>query len=340
MSNDLTLTLDNYWRSIILFGQNTASYKFALAKSLLEFSEAGTTFISLDELAVPFAQHIVVHLKTGNKQSTSVSSRYLAECNQFIQGAITTEQLQVATVKLGFQNVLDAFHTVNRKELPVRFFVDERQRAKKGIQLSDELFKLRELFQVENLPDEVEARWSLVETAWHLNLNRRLIAVQYDETGQSLFTEDSHRRRINITSCRKSLNGYQQGQCFYCFSEISIVDGSAQLADVDHFLPHTLTQVWEGANLNGIWNLVLACKACNRGIGGKSAWIPHSRYLERLHSRNEYLIGSHHPLKETLILQTGSSSDSRASYLKTRYHDALAVLIHQWEPAFAHEARF
>ena len=31
-------SLDSYWRSIILFGRNVASYKFALAKSLLEIA--------------------------------------------------------------------------------------------------------------------------------------------------------------------------------------------------------------------------------------------------------------------------------------------------------------
>jgi hypothetical protein len=29
-------TLDSYWRAVILFGRNVASYKFALAKSLIE----------------------------------------------------------------------------------------------------------------------------------------------------------------------------------------------------------------------------------------------------------------------------------------------------------------
>lgn len=28
-------SLESYWRSIVLFGNNVASYKFALAKSLL-----------------------------------------------------------------------------------------------------------------------------------------------------------------------------------------------------------------------------------------------------------------------------------------------------------------
>jgi hypothetical protein len=33
---ETTPTLENFWRSIILFGRNVASYKFALGKSLLE----------------------------------------------------------------------------------------------------------------------------------------------------------------------------------------------------------------------------------------------------------------------------------------------------------------
>lgn len=33
---DVEPTLENYWRAIILFGKNTASYKFALAKSLID----------------------------------------------------------------------------------------------------------------------------------------------------------------------------------------------------------------------------------------------------------------------------------------------------------------
>jgi len=335
-----SLTFDNQWRAIILFGQNTASYKFALAKSLLELSQEGQSLITLDELAVPYAHHLTEHLRRGSKQSTSTSSRYLNECTRYIQGETDQSALQAATVKLGFQNVLDAFHVVNRKELPVRFFLDERKGPSKGIRLTDEIYQLQELFQVENLPDEVEARWSLVETAWELNINRRLIAVQYDEAGQLLFTEDTLRRRVNITSCRNSLNGYQQGKCFYCYSDISLLEGSEHLADVDHFLPHTLTQVWQEANLNGIWNLVLACKSCNRGIGGKSAWVPKERFLERLDKRNEHLIGSHHPLRETLILQTGSTPEERRGFLKTRYQEALSVLIHQWEPAFEHEATF
>ncbi len=49
-------TDDAYWRAIILFGQNSMSYKFALGKTLLELAGRGQTFVSLEDLAVPYCQ--------------------------------------------------------------------------------------------------------------------------------------------------------------------------------------------------------------------------------------------------------------------------------------------
>jgi hypothetical protein len=48
-------TLDANWRAVVLFGRNVASYKFALAKTLLGFAERAADRVSLEELARPFA---------------------------------------------------------------------------------------------------------------------------------------------------------------------------------------------------------------------------------------------------------------------------------------------
>jgi hypothetical protein len=55
-------TLENYWRAVILFGQNVASYKFALAKSLIELSNERQDLVKLEDLAEPFSRHIIEHL--------------------------------------------------------------------------------------------------------------------------------------------------------------------------------------------------------------------------------------------------------------------------------------
>ena len=66
-------TLDTYWRSIILFGQNVTSYKFALAQSLIDLSETRSSAVSLEQLAVPFSRHLSDHSKAAPKQTTSRS---------------------------------------------------------------------------------------------------------------------------------------------------------------------------------------------------------------------------------------------------------------------------
>jgi len=85
-------------------------------------------------------------------------------------------------------------------------------------------------------------------------------------------------------------------------------------------------------DIDGIWNLVLACAGCNRGPDGKFARIPELRFLERLHDRNEFLITSHHPLRETLMLQTGTTEPGRRSYLQQPWTEARNILIHTWRP--------
>ena len=145
-------------------------------------------------------------------------------------------------------------------------------------------------------------------------------------------------RRANLTSCRDALNGYQKGKCFYCFGDISVEDASERLADVDHFLPRVLGQLDEPLRLNGVWNLVLACRNCNRGIDGKSSRLPTKRFLERLDTRNEFFITSHHPLRETLMAQAGESREQRVRFLNAAYSTAWEWLIHTWQPRFEHEA--
>jgi hypothetical protein len=282
------LSLESQWRSLILFGKNSATYKFAFAKSLLELIDAETTSISLSGLSVPFAKHIVEHLRTNDKQGNSQSSKYLNSCRAYINGGLALDQLHHDTEKLGFVNVIDAFQNVNGAIIPNPFYEKNFVEGKKEIVITDHLLKLRDTFQYTNFEQEVEARWKLVETAWSLEINRNLLQVQYDEQDSLLFVQDSFMKRLNITSVRDALNGYQKGKCFYSLKDISINQSIAQnVCAVDHFLPHIHKRHHhsQGANINGVWNLVLADAEVNND---KRARIPKRRFLERLFNRNEF----------------------------------------------------
>jgi len=416
MADNITLfqethpSLESYWRSVILFGRNVASYKFALAKSLLEIAPTGRNEITLEELADPFSRHLCEHIAHSPRQVTSPGSQFLDACRSYNDGTSTHEALLQATVKNGFNNVIDAFHIVNNGTLPVQFYTKDYSARSRKIILTDEIFKLQDTAFFADFAKETESRWRLVETAWEQNISAGLLDIQYSELGDLLYIDTKRFRRMAVTSARAALNGYQKGKCFYCFDDISIgeldeaanptqfdetdididtpedrkilqvsedrplygsdnqskiglvrlfsenekphillpadyrslIDVSSpdllttstdasSLCDVDHFFPYTLQRYIPEVNLNGVWNLVLTCRHCNRGEDGKSARVPVVKYLKRLHARNEFLISSNHPLRETLMHQTGTQPADRNAFLNSMDAFAINKLIHRWE---------
>ncbi|WP_341222208.1 HNH endonuclease [Polaribacter atrinae] len=332
-------SLESQWRALILFGKNSATYKFAFAKSLLELVDKETTKISLTELSKPFSKNIVEHLKVNDKQGNSKSSSFLNVCRAHIKGEVSDTELWSKTEKLGFLNVVDAFQNLNGSQVPDIFYEKNYKSGNKEIIIKDNLLKLKESFHYQNFNQEVEARWNLVESAWNLNLNPKLLEVKYDESKSLFFLENDFMRRTDITSVRDSLNGYQKGKCFYSFQDISVVSGSSNLCEVDHFLPHLNKSIHDnfGANINGVWNLVLADKNVNRN---KSARIPDRKFLHRLFNRNEFYIQSKHPLAETIINQTGKTKQKRIDFLNKQYQLALNSAIITWKPEFELNGNF
>ena len=325
---DKNPSLDTSWRSIILLGRNVASYKFALAKSLLEI-DSSSTEIGIEKIATPFAKNICEHLKNNEKQVTSKSSKFLETCKKFNNSEISEDELKQTTVKLGFVNVIDAFHVVAREETP-RFFIDNRGNNK-SIILTDNFYKLKENDIYGNLKNEAESRWNLWETAISLNVNPSLLEIINDKEKNYLYVLDENKKRQNVTSSRDALNGYQKGKCFYCYKNISIEQGNENSCDVDHFFPHILKNygVYE---VDQIWNLVLTCKECNRGTGGKFEKIPDIQYLYALNKRNNFYIESHHPLRETIINQTGKLQEDRRQFLQRMFDDAVNNIPVKWKP--------
>jgi hypothetical protein len=242
---------EDYWRGIILFGRNVASYKFALAKSLLDLRPQSGQLVKLEELAPYFSKHVAEHLRLADKQATSPSSQFLDACRKFNTGEITQHQLSDETVRRGFANVIDAFHVVNQGDIPNRFFIDDRK-ANSGIRITDEFSRLIASQQVNALYSEVESRWRLVETAWELGIGRDLVCIEHHKESESLFSVDRAMRRKAVTSSRSALNGYQKGKCFYCFANIMQSENGDD-TDVDHFFPHALKQAGFGSVVDGIW---------------------------------------------------------------------------------------
>lgn len=333
-------SLESRFRSVYLFGRNVATYKFAFARSLLDLGKQPQSYISLEELAPIYAKHMLRHVTAGKRQITSASSKFIQALELYNEEKINWEQMLLVTEKAGFTNVIDAFHNLPSGEMDVQFYMKEVQGKKLGIRLTDELYRLEESHELENMTAEIEGRWNLVESAW-TEKNPKL-EVKFDGELEEFFmlksitpqTYMNSHERVNLTPVRKPLNGYQKGKCFYCYGPISIASNEANTCDVDHFIPLSIQfNAVHDLELNGVWNLVLTCQDCNRGErNGKFARLPHAQLLERLSKRNEYLIESNHPLKETIIMRTGKTAVARKEFLSRTFNYATSIKRPEWEP--------
>ena len=60
--------------------------------------------------------------------------------------------------------------------------------------------------------------------------------------------------------------------------------------------------------------------------------IPDIQYLYALNKRNNFYIESHHPLRETIINQTGKLQEDRRQFLQRMFDDAVNNIPVKWKP--------
>lgn len=310
---------ETIWRSIILFGKNTASYKFSLAKGILNLAKLGKSVVSYEELAQAYTPHLLKHYKSGLSQDTRSTDSGLARTYKgYVIGDVSYDELINYTAKNGFKNVIPRFHNV-KGGLPFEFY--EYNETAKQLVLSDRLYELQSNSGL-LLETEVEARWNLVETAWNVGIPVNLLEVKIDDSGNEFYIEGVD-YRTSVTAARDALSGYQKGKCFYSNRSIDITN-----IDVDHFFPVSKQHLHGEYNLNGVWNLVLAESSVNCSKSDKRA---DEYYLAKLYERNEFFIASRHPLGETIAKQTGSTSERRMQFLKEHNKAAKQYSPIGWE---------
>ncbi|MEU1734378.1 HNH endonuclease signature motif containing protein [Streptosporangium sp. NPDC020145] len=317
------VTGESVWRAIVLYGANSATYKFAFGTTLLKVAATGRTHVTLEELAVPYAELLCQALRRQDRQGTAARSRFLDACRAFNAGELDRDTLHRRTVQFGFANVVDAFPQLGGGLAPVRYYEDRRRDSTApGLVLRDELRELALSAHAPGLGAEITARWRLVETAWATGVSDAVLGLVYDSGTQELVLRTRQRRK-SVTGVVAALNGYQDGRCAYCDQ---VMAGPV----VEHVLPwKLLTRHWNGPDVDAIWNLVLACKPCN---DAKRDRAPHQEWMPWLEQRNNDLIESRHPLREVLMTQTGETAAIRHATLKLAYRRATELLPAVWTP--------
>ena len=250
----------NQLRLVTQYGNMTQSYKLVLARSLLDIAAAGRSEIGLDELAVPYAQHLCRHTEEAPLQGM-MRSGILVACQAYNDGRIEFDEVVDTIVTRGFRYLLDAFPVLSgRRVRPIQLYERLERGRWRGLALDDTLLELG-ASAPDDAIDEVEARWRLVEHSWESRSRHEDNRVRFQPNPDVLVSVLQGKRR-RIAHFRPALNSYHRDRYFYCRSPISLRD-PAYPSHIDHVFPHIEMIRTVTIDLDDVWNLVLTCVLCN-----------------------------------------------------------------------------
>ncbi|MEU7639243.1 HNH endonuclease [Streptomyces sp. NPDC039016] len=297
------------WRMAVLMGRNSRTYKFALGHALLQLAGQGHAEVSLADLAAPYALSLAERAADAPQApggSAGGTTDFLTvvgrEGPQSLRLGHPTEELLAAAVRSMPVMVMQKFHNLSGAALGHRFYeLGPGTGGRRTVRFTDALRRIAASEQAPGLHTELGARWRIVENSFDTGIGRSLIDDGLRVDGPTMGLTDRKRRRP-IAHLTPAVIGFQHHRCLIC--DDVIVPGAP--VQVDHVFPRALmtrysaVRAWPGPDLDLLWNLAPAHKACN---GGKSDRPPEDVELLRLARRNIAIMSSPHPLRRTLELQ-------------------------------------
>jgi hypothetical protein len=297
----------DYWKGIVLFGLNAATYKMALARTLLDFAKLGNHKVEWNELSDKYLDQYTVRLASdeqpqqSNPYRLTVMERIIQDLNV---GKISRDDAVNKVAEKGFVDVVPRFQTIGTdKHIVKNYFYDIQ--FGKHLELKDTLLGFDNTL-IDELDGEILCRWSLLEGAFSINQGQFHLANDI----RGIYLIDGYERKA-LTSNIPFLSGYQGNTCFYCCEALG------DEIHVDHVLPRQVICHDE------IWNLVLSHKDCNLL---KSDKLVGEHFITKLIARNENIMGSNHPWKHKISTSLGSTPKKRSSCLEQHYDNVKSVL--------------
>lgn len=100
---------------------------------------------------------------------------------------------------------------------------------------------------------------------------------EFGDTTNLLMKVENVSKRSSLDQFYQILSSFYDGMCFYCGKSLKTKENS----HVDHFIP------WSFVQADQLWNLVIACSACNLSKSDKHA---RENFLYLLIDRNQMLL--------------------------------------------------
>ena len=308
-------TSKDWWRALILYGNNMSTYKMGLGDLLISYANKNKEKIPLRELSEDFLDIYQERVDSGKhqKKRTLVNGEEKGltvietQLKKIKLGETTREKAISIVQKDSLENmVLKKFHGVFHRQIPDPFY----QVTKTHLILQKHTLDTFTDNQNKPLNHELDSRWDLLEFGFENTKKEESLEVDFKS---ELVIKKN--KRTSIAQLRPILNGYQRGNCFYCGLEL---DDSIE---VDHVIP------WTAINHDEIWNLVLAHVDCNHQ---KLAQLPPKPFVEKLIQRNEIVLKSDLPLKEELKKVLGDSAKKRMEQVWNQYKIAVNTGLTIW----------
>ena len=111
-----TFSPEDHWKAVTLYGLNTATYKIALAKSLLTFCQRGLSQVSWDELSSQFFNEYLIRLRSESPMPQMGQPGRQTAMERIISayevGAIDKGEAIIRVGRDAFRDVILRFHNV------------------------------------------------------------------------------------------------------------------------------------------------------------------------------------------------------------------------------------
>ena len=331
----------NTFRTLILFGKNSATYKFAFCHSLLKLTARNE--VKYDDLRDEFVKELLAHYEKNPHQFSRESTKLTQAMGVYLktsQNETDWNTLLTVAENSIYNNVFDAFQNVGNGTINKEYQLFEHDKKNKKLVLTDNVNLILEDNELkETIHNENQSRWNIVEEAWRAGLAPNML--DYNEDDKTFYSVSDNYPRIGLRSAVDVLMPYQKGHCFYCNRKMSSFVSSQDDAfpDVDHFLPYSMLNNNDlNVNPNGVWNLVIACKSCNRGADGKFDEPPKEMYYKKLKLRNLLFVEEHkHSLRNSILLSLNVANKQQLSEKMDNIYSNFRM-IKGWKPRYIFDA--
>lgn len=164
----------NTFRTLLLFGKNSATYKFAFCHALLK--QKARTQVSYQDLLQDFITILYQHYQNTPEQFKGGGNKLTKAMDKYQKSDSDWQELLKTSKTIVFNHVFDAFQNVGGGTIDKKFQLFEHDKKNKQLILMDNTLQILESPNlISTIERENQSRWGIVESAWRGGLSTSMM---------------------------------------------------------------------------------------------------------------------------------------------------------------------